>query len=749
YISEVDSMIIRNCQISRNAAQGNHGDGGGLYLSDMFQSGTYVLIEQCEISNNSAENGGGLFRQGTSNVVIQNNVFAHNTATQGGGIICSSYGELIIGGFDGLGNTFSNNKAGAGSDLYCLRLPSSPINSKFNTFHGYHPSEYYVTPQAAFDLTHCVSLSVPITQDVYVSPTGDDTNSGLTQNLPFQTISHALSTVYGTITNPITIHLDQGIFSQSTTGEQFPLNLFSYLNLSGVTRESTVIDAEGTDRVFSGSYSIYSSLSQMTITGGSHQYGGGIYFGNGELELQDVLLAENAAHDGGGACIENSKLKISDCQFYLNTSEGSGAGISTSYCNCQITTTEFNENIAFEDGGAIYNNSTGESGTIIYHCLFRSNCGANGSGVYTVCEENRPFQMTGCNFTDNRANEGGALFVDCENLAVAEIAQCQFVENNSYWGGGLYLNCGRGSDVDILNCLFAHNEAKRKYNDFVPEAGAIYLAAEDHASVDFVNCTLVDNQQTRDGCAVRTYLEEDSSAQFTNCILWNNEPIEIQWDTGVEPTVTYCLVKSGYSGEGNISSDPQFADGDLGINYLRQDCNGSIPYSSCIDSGFGHATDYSYKSLDGSISLDQLTTRSDNIHDRGIVDIGYHYPTDGLNNLGMNLIMTDTSLESGDLFNLHYYLYNSGATNILVDVWILLYIYGDIWFYPTWVYMDDGVDYKQETNLLPNQFVHENVLSFEWPALSDHLTGLLFYGAAFNTGTFEYFGDFQTVEWEY
>ena len=70
-----------------------------------------------------------------------------------------------------------------------------------------------------------------------------------TQNNPIKTIKYALEIIAPSDDNPITIHLDEGTYSPSLTGETFSINMISNVNLIGAGEELTILDAEQTDRV--------------------------------------------------------------------------------------------------------------------------------------------------------------------------------------------------------------------------------------------------------------------------------------------------------------------------------------------------------------------------------------------------------------------------------------------------------------------------------------------------------------------
>ena len=62
----------------------------------------------------------------------------------------------------------------------------------------------------------------------------------------------------------------------------------------------------------------------------------------------------------------------------------------------------------------------------------------------------------------------------------------------------------------------------------------------------------------------------ESNPTLTNCILWGNTPEEIYVSSGM-PVVTYSDVQGGFSGIGNIDTDPCFADPCSGDYHLKSE----------------------------------------------------------------------------------------------------------------------------------------------------------------------------------
>jgi len=89
--------------------------------------------------------------------------------------------------------------------------------------------------------------------------------------------------------------------------------------------------------------------------------------------------------------------------------------------------------------------------------------------------------------------------------------------------------------------------------------------------------------------------------------------------TGGYLFVTYSDIEGGWEGEGNIDEDPLFVNGQWGDYYLSQIASGQSEQSPCVNAGSDTAA---------NLGLSDKTTRTDNVTDSGVVDMGYHYPKD-------------------------------------------------------------------------------------------------------------------------
>lgn len=105
--------------------------------------------------------------------------------------------------------------------------------------------------------------------------------------------------------------------------------------------------------------------------------------------------------------------------------------------------------------------------------------------------------------------------------------------------------------------------------------------------------------------------------------------------------------------------------------------------------------------------------------------------------------LIDTVLAEGDIFELRRACYNP-FESIMVDEYILLDIYEQFWFWPSW---SETVDYN--TWELPEGIEYDEVLlTFPWPMVDGTVEGLKFWGAFLSSGTTDLIV-YDMVEWGY
>ena len=123
-----------------------------------------------------------------------------------------------------------------------------------------------------------------------------------------------------------------------------------------------------------------SVLDGLTITGGYHERGGGMYCGDGARPtVTHCTFRGNSAILGGGL-YNDSSPKLTNCLFSNNSADGGGGAIHNNMsATATLTNCLFIENAAATCGGAI-RNSNG-AGATLTNCTFFANSAANGRAL--------------------------------------------------------------------------------------------------------------------------------------------------------------------------------------------------------------------------------------------------------------------------------------------------------------------------------------------------------------------------------
>ncbi len=143
-------------------------------------------------------------------------------------------------------------------------------------------------------------------------------------------------------------------------------------------------------------------------------------------------------------------------------------------------------------------------------------------------------------------NTGGGIYVTGGS---ATIARC-VLKNNAAMIGAAIGN--QSADPVILNTRFAFNTA----SDVGGGIGNI------DSSPTLINCTFGSNTAQTLGGAM--YSDADSAPVVRNSIIWENGSAPLAGAA----TVTFSVVQGGWDGEGNLDTDPLFANADVGIFQL-------------------------------------------------------------------------------------------------------------------------------------------------------------------------------------
>jgi PKD repeat protein len=182
---------------------------------------------------------------------------------------------------------------------------------------------------------------------------------------------------------------------------------------------------------------------------------------------------------------------------------------------------------------------------------FNGNAAAGGGAVYL--SGGAPL-FTQTRFEGNRATAGGGAIL-LQTASGPTITGALFLGNDAVDGGAL---ASYSSSPTLINGAMSGNTASNR-------GGALYLNGGTPA---LTNVSIGGNSGV-DGTAL--YLGNNATPLLTNAIIWGNAPVgspSISVFSGT-PAITHSLVQGGFTGTGNLDTDPLFADlaaGDLRLS---------------------------------------------------------------------------------------------------------------------------------------------------------------------------------------
>ncbi len=485
--------------------------GGGVY----FKYSTNASVKNCIVKNNQTSEYGGGIGINRSKVFLSSTSVFNNHAFQSGGGIHILVGELE---FDPINRcNIYLNYSSKGTDIVQLdglgEYP--PVQVIVDTFTVKTPDYYYLMNGSTFGevLSYEIKYSKieSVSQDLYVSPYGNNTNSGLNSAEPLKDIYFALLKMESDSMAPDTIHIANGIYNMDE-GEKYPLSLKRDVSLKGASRDATILDANDIIYLMYGIASANNySVSNLTLrngNGNTFSYAGRGAFtleNNYNAHYENLLISNNI-----GSYVSGGHVLNGDNILFRNI--------------------EFRHNI----GGnplRIINNKTG----LLHDTVFIESCQFIGNlPDYSIPDEGLGGSVAVI----------GRMFADYPNKITCIFKNCLFAKNRarileSGGGAAAALHALYSSQVYLVNCTFSENIAEH------PER--ISIGVTNGSNMHIYNSLLYDNEPLEIGIA---------GSQDYPCSLNIYNSLVDGGENGIKYISDYNSVF--YDTETNIDEDPLF-----------------------------------------------------------------------------------------------------------------------------------------------------------------------------------------------
>jgi len=348
---------------------------------------------------------------------------------------------------------FLNTAISEGSDLYSTGCEKLPII--VDTFTVLHPTAFFSFVPENFEFDIWNYKLEQGEYDIYVSPDGSNDNTGTSPDDPLLSVSTALFRIMTDSVPPFIIHLSPGIYSQSTTGEDYPLIWRSNTRILGADSSTTILDG-GETQILNVIGSQKLLMEDLTLRNGNNGtlYGGGGYIENANISFKRIGITACYSRNGGAFYINgNSQINFEDVRIVYNQAKY-GAGI---YCVGESVIT--GKNIQISNNLAT---SPGYGGGI--HCLdftgeltnlniSNNEAGTNGGGFY--CDNSSPY-VHNMLLSENSAYRGGGVY--CRQFSNPKFNNLSTVGNTATIGGAF--NIIIESSIELTNSIVWNNDEK-------------------------------------------------------------------------------------------------------------------------------------------------------------------------------------------------------------------------------------------------------------------------------------------------
>ena len=407
------NLTIQNCNFKNNSAS----SGGAIYNNgnlDIYYSTfednfvkysggaicsyKYATIQDSTFLRNigtaTSSNGGSVYISGNNDKysILNRNKFKDTQALRNGGALYVNYANVTNCIFENASITSTGSSNGGGA------IYGSNFNLKNNT------------------MTNCVSKSavnVKIDRDYvdyYVSPNGDDNNTGSKDN-PFKTINKAITEAFAKNIY-VNIHLLEGTYV-GAGNLNLTFNNLGYLNIIGVDGK-TIINGSNKDWAFNFGSTLNVNIINITFAN--------LYQNN------YVGLIKASGND--------YTVNIDNCVFEK---------CNTKYI-IYITNGEINNVIMREN---IITGCVISGGTSITNLLFENN---SGSAYFTNIKKG-VYNSTFINNKINKGNDYGLFYISSKNF----VSSNNIFENNTI--KALYISAYNDINFTSINDTFKNNKA--------------------------------------------------------------------------------------------------------------------------------------------------------------------------------------------------------------------------------------------------------------------------------------------------
>ncbi len=467
--------------------------GGGVLIRNSYMTWGSISLTNCEITGNHAGMGAGIFSMNASLHLSGLNVHHNYGLASGGGIHIMGASTVVPSiVFDPINRcSVYENYGGAPVDISVFDIPAN-LTIYLNKASINPPSAFYIdrfnnlSNLQQYHDTVIVQQAhrSEINRDFYVSPNGDDNNSGISPDEPMRTITRAMHLIASDSLDVKTVHLLPGEYEEGEGEQLYPIPIKSYTNLIGagsesVTLTSPVVCTLGYPRFINAHKARHNTISGFTMTesvpSNRRPYISPSTQDN--LYLNDVVISDiqaceyyvfiiNIPRD-----VEINKLVIKNIttpHIVLQMNEVHNTKISNSTFT-NIHSTYVSDDPIF--GGCamidfrVVDSFTIENSEVSNMSVHNDQPTFGVSLWYSGITEGVNIRLNNCLFDNIRTNDTQAVLLGSNHYSNFEVSNCTFYNNY-----GSVAAVGIIGDVSLWNNIFFNPDADNEIVMYVPSS---------------------------------------------------------------------------------------------------------------------------------------------------------------------------------------------------------------------------------------------------------------------------------------
>jgi len=464
--------------------------GGGIFMHLVGQ----INIINCEITGNRAAMGAGIFSDENSLFLSGVKVYHNYAIAQGGGIfLCggSTHYPTIV--FDPVNRCSIYSNYGMNPVDFLVWDLRINLEINLDMFTVSTPDRFYVARHSNIPLfnqyTDTVNIQrayrTEVNHDLYVSPNGDDSNSGLNSTQAMKSITKAIHRIAADSLNVKTVHVLPGTYSEGVNDQILPIPLKSNVNVIGGGSENTTIftnvDCSSNLGIIIASHKARNiTFGGVKLLEGTPSNRVPLYLGNlsHNMHIKDVIVDDFTTYYMGAMYSYLFESSSFDSLIIRNiTTPESAFQILIAYSG-SITNSVF-ENIHStytspdtpgDDSWSItVVNIWVEDSLNVENCTFRNISVQNNQCTFHISNTNNGIEnvvdvnINNCLFENIRSNAGAPIIFGNNSFGDYKVSNCTFY--NNYGLGGAV---GTQGKVVMRNNIF--------YNPDTPHELFLYNA---------------------------------------------------------------------------------------------------------------------------------------------------------------------------------------------------------------------------------------------------------------------------------